>query len=97
MRNDFHGEIFFLPKALGLALKHANCMVQSFHVTQQHFILRVAVGRDALPVSLDPLSKVFERFEALAFKSGLPVLNKSPCPTFTLIVPELAKRLLEQD
>src|SRR5574337_783711 len=93
---DFKSQIFLVPKAVGASLNHSNFVVESLHKSQRHFVLRSAVSRNAIPMTLDHLSKLLVGPEPLPFERRLPVLKEPPGPTFALVAPQLTERLLEQ-
>jgi len=47
-------------------------------------------------MALDHLGELFVGFEPLPLQGGPPVIEKSPGPAFSLVVPELAEGFLEQ-
>jgi len=58
-----------------------------------NFLLAIDTGSDQVPMDLNHLGKFFLRFESCDLRGGAPVIEKtSGC----LIVPELAKGLLEE-
>jgi len=47
-------------------------------------------------MALNHLGELFVEFEPLPLQGGAPVIEKSPGPAFSLVVPELAEGFLEQ-
>ena len=76
-------------------MDHANLVVQTFYESQRHFILRLAIGGDAVPVTVDHRGELLVGLEALPLERGAPVLKEAPSPTLPLVVPQLPELLLE--
>src|SRR5215813_1380862 len=93
---NFQSQIFFVSKAVSPSLDDTNFVVQSLDKSQRHFVLRSAVSRNTLPMTLNHLGKFLKRSEPLPFECCLPVLKEAPRPPFALIAPQLAKGLFEQ-
>src|SRR4026208_1695324 len=86
---DFESQIFFVPKAIRASLDNANFVVESLNKSQRHFVLRPAVSRNAIPMTLDHLSKLLVGSKPLPFERRLPVLKETPGPTLALVAPQL--------
>src|SRR5215468_6799428 len=93
---NFQSQIFFVSKAVSPSLDDTNFVVQSLDKSQRHFVLRSAVSRNTLPMTLNHLGEFLKRSEPLPFECCLPVLKEAPRPPFALIAPQLAKGLFEQ-
>src|SRR3990172_10963219 len=89
MRNDLHGQILFIAEAIGLALDDANGVVQPLDATERDFVLGLAVGNDAVPMTFDHLRELLERLESLPLEAGTPVFEELPGPGFARVVPQL--------
>ena len=93
---DLQSKVLFVAKSVGATLKHADFIIQTFDEAERDLILRLAVGGDAIPVSLDHVSEVLVGFQALPFELRPPVLEELPGPCFAVVIPKLAKGLLQQ-
>src|SRR5262249_49413640 len=54
-----------------------------------------AVGRNAVPMTIDHLGEFLIRREPLPLETCAPVLEEAPRPAFAFIAPQLAEALLE--
>src|ERR1700694_2293830 len=79
-----------------MALDDPDLVVEPFDEAERDFVLRLAVGGDAVPMAIDHGGELLIGFQSLPFERRAPVLEEAPCPTLLLITPELAKGLLEQ-
>src|ERR1700689_354716 len=91
----FEPEVFLVAQPVSPALNHTDLVVESFDKAQRHFIFRLAVSSDTIPMGVDHLSEVLVRLQALPLKLIAPVLKEFPCPGFPVVVPKLAKGLLQ--
>src|ERR1700720_1523698 len=70
-------------------------MAASFAALQRHFVFRLAVSSDTIPMGVDHLREVLVRLQTLPLKLIAPVLEEFPRPGFPVVVPKLAKGLLQ--
>src|ERR1019366_693401 len=84
---DFKSKILFIAQTIGPTLEHTDPVVETLHKTQRHFIPRLAVSRDAVPMPLDHAGKFLVGFQTLPFERLLPVLKKAPSPSLALVAP----------
>ena len=95
-RQNLQAQVFLVSQSVGTPLQNPNLVVQSFHKAQRHFILRLAIGSDAVPVANDHQGEVLVGSQTLPLQGCSPVLHESSGPAFLLIVPQLAERFLQQ-
>src|SRR3989338_263181 len=96
MGDDLHSQVFLIAKAVRLALNDAYGVVQSLDAAQRDFVLGLAIGNDALPMTFDHGRELLEGCKPLPAQTALPVLEEASRPAFAFVVPELAEGLLEQ-
>src|SRR5487761_2409344 len=89
-------QIFLVAQSVCAALDDANLVVQTFHEPKRDLILCLAIGSDSIPMPINHLSEFLVGFETLPLQARAPVLEETPCPALTLVVPELAEGFLEQ-
>jgi hypothetical protein len=75
-RENLQSKVFFVAQSVGAALKHTDFVVQSLDEAERDFVVRFAVGGDAIPVSLDHVSEVLVGFQTLPFELRPPVLEE---------------------
>ena len=92
---DFQLEIFLVAQAVRSTLNDANFVVEAFDEAEGDFVARVAVGGDAVPVSLNHLGKRLVGLQALPTKLRLPIVKKLSRPGFGSIRPKLIERLAQ--
>src|ERR1019366_6750429 len=91
----FQAEIFLVAQAVGATLEDANLVVEAFDKAERDLVLRLAVGGDAVPMTVDHLGELLVGFEPLPFQAGAPVLEEAPRPSLALVVPELSEGFLQ--
>ena len=93
---DFQAQVFLIAEAVRASLDGAELVVESFHESERHLILFVAVGLDAVPMRSDHVGKAFVGSETLPAERITPVLEKASRPGRLLVLPKLIERLLQQ-
>src|ERR1700687_6116872 len=88
-------KLVLVPEAVGSPLNDADLGVQALDKAERHLVLRLAVGGDAVPVTLDHLGEGLVGFETLPLEGAAPVLEEPASPAFPPVVPELSEGLLE--
>src|SRR6266704_19209 len=71
-------------------------LLSNLDEAQRDFVLRFAVGGDAIPMAIDHGGELLVGLQSLPLERRAPVLEKAPRPALVLVAPELAKGLLEQ-
>jgi hypothetical protein len=89
-------KVFFVAKSVGATLKHTDFVVQSFDEAERDFVLGLAVGSDAVLVSLDHVSEIQLGFQTLPFELRSPILEELPGPRLAAVIPQLAEGFLQQ-
>ena len=64
-REHLESQVLFIANAVATTLDHADLVVQPFDKSERHLVVRLTVGRDALPVTFDQRGELFERLQAL--------------------------------
>jgi hypothetical protein len=93
---NLQSQIFFVSQPRCASLDDTDLIVQAFHEAERDFVLGFAVSGDSIPMSINHLGKFLVRFQALPSQACAPVLEESPCPCVTVVVPELIEDLFEQ-
>ena len=88
-------KVLHVPDAVRAALNHPYLIVESFHKTEGHFVIRTTVTDDTLPMALDHFGELLVRFEAAPFELLLPVLKELLGPGGILIIPKLPEGFFE--
>ncbi len=83
---------FLVAQAIRSSLDDANLVVESFDEAQRDFVLRSAIGGDAIPMTLDHLGKFLVRLQPLPSQAGTPLIEEASGP-FALVAPELSEGL----
>src|SRR5262249_1926557 len=91
----FEPQIFFVAQAVGAALDHPDLIVEPLDKAERDLVLRLAVGGDPVPVTIDHFGELLIGLEPLPLEALSPVLKETPRPALTLVTPQLAKTLLE--
>src|SRR5881397_1284531 len=94
--HDLEFEVFLVPVSVGPALEDADFVVEPLDQAEADLVLRVAVGDDPVPVSLDHGCELLVGFEPLPLQALLPALEEGAGPARGLVAPELAEGLFEQ-
>ena len=63
---DLEPQIFLVAQAVGASLDDANLVVESFDEAQRDFVLRLAVGRDTIPMTVDHCGELLVGLRAAA-------------------------------
>ena len=92
---DLQPEVFLVTQSVGSALDHPYLVVKALDEAERDLVFGLAVGGDAVPVSLDHLGKLLVRLQSLPLQARAPVVEELTCPGFTVVVPELAEGFLE--
>src|SRR5260370_19943396 len=92
---DFEPKVLFIAQPVCSSLDDADFVVEPLDEAQRDFVLRFAVGGDAIPMAIDHVGELLVGLQSLPLERRAPVLEEAPCPTLVLLPPELAKRLLE--
>src|SRR4030081_1134219 len=82
-------------RQVGATLDYTYLVVEALNETERDFVLRPAVGRNAIPMAVDHLGELLIWLEPLPLEAGAPVLEEASRPALALIAPKLAKTLLE--
>src|SRR5450759_3034118 len=93
---DLEAQVLLVAEAVRTALDDAHLVVEPLDKAECDFVLDGAVGRDAVPVTLDHLCELLVGLEALPLERLAPVLEEAPGPSLARVVPQLAERLLEE-
>ena len=92
---DLEAQVFLVAETVRTALDDAHLVVEPLDKAECDFVLDGAVGRDAVPVTLDHLREFLVGLKALPLEGLAPVLEEAPGPSRARVVPELAEGLLE--
>ena len=79
---DFEAQVLLVALALAAPLNDADLAVHALDESQGDLVLRLAVGRDAVPVPVDHLGELLVGLQALPFECGAPVLEEATRPVF---------------
>src|SRR5439155_13614814 len=77
-------------------LEDPDFVVQSLDEAERDLVVRVAVGGDPIPVSVNHRGELLVGPQALPLEGGPPVLEEAARPALAAVVPELAERLFEE-
>jgi hypothetical protein len=89
-------QVLLVAETVGAPLDDADLVVEAFHEAERNLVLGLAVRRYAVPVTLDHRRELLVGRQPLPFEGIAPVVEKPARPTFVLVAPQLAERLLEQ-
>src|ERR1700736_96487 len=92
---DLEPQVVFVAQAVGAALDHADLVVEPLDEAERDLVLQPAVGRNAVPMTIDHLGEFLIRREPLPLEACAPVLEEAPCPAFAFVAPQLAEAFLE--
>src|SRR5271165_1743332 len=95
-REDLQPEIFFIAETIGSPLDGTNLVVDALYETQRHLVLLVAIGFDAVPVGFNHPGEFLEGLQTLPAERFAPLVEETSCPPRVVVIPQLAKRFLEQ-
>jgi hypothetical protein len=73
---DFEAEVFLVSKSVGSPLDDADFVVESFDEAERDLVLRLAVGGDAIPVTLDHVGEFLVGLQALPLQAGTPLIEE---------------------
>ena len=93
---DLQSKVLLIPIAEGPPLEYTDLVVESLDESQGHLVLHVAIGLDAVPVSFDHIGELLKWSQALPPEGTPPVVEEPTSPGGSVVVPELAERLLEE-
>src|SRR5437868_4168782 len=82
-------------QSVGTALDHADLVVQSLDEPEGDLVVRMTVGGNSIPVSVNQLGKLLVRLQALPLQLSAPVLEELTSPGLSGVVPQLCERLFE--
>src|ERR1700738_136783 len=88
-------QVLFIAQPVGTTLNDPDLIVEPFDKSKRYLILRLAVGGDAVPVTVDHLGELLVRLEPLPLEAPSPVLKEAPRPALALVTPQLTEALLE--
>ena len=77
-------------------MKDTDLVVEPLDEAERDLVLGVAVGGDAVPVTIDHRGELLVGFEPLPPQRRLPVLEEAPRPSLAPVVPQLPEGFLEQ-
>src|SRR5260370_1336146 len=93
---DFEPKVLFIEQPVCSLLDDADLVVEPLDEAQRDFVLRFAVGGDAIPMTINHVGELFVGLQSLPLERCAPVFEEAPRPALVLVAPELAKGLLEQ-
>ncbi len=64
-REHFQPQVWLIPQAVGPALDDPYLIVESFHESQRHLILRLAMGHNPIPVPVYHVGELLIRCQTL--------------------------------
>lgn len=73
-------QIFFVAQPVGTSLKDPDLVVQALDETKSDLVHWLTVGGNAIPMSVDHLSKLLVRFQPLLLQARPPILEEPPRP-----------------
>src|SRR5215472_13030787 len=73
-------QIVLVAQAVSTALDHPDFVVEPLDEAERDFVLWLAIGRDAVPVTFDHGGELLVRFQPLPLQARPPVLEEAPCP-----------------
>ena len=85
-----------ISDAVGPTLDDTDFVVKPLHEAEGDLVVGMAVADDAVPVPCDHFSEVLEGLKSAPAQVCFPVVEEFPSPGRVLVVPQLAKGLLEQ-
>jgi hypothetical protein len=65
---DLQSQVLFVTQSVGATLEYTDFVVQSLDEAERDFVLGLAVGSDAIPVSFDHVSELLVGFQTLPFE-----------------------------
>ena len=94
-REHFQPQVWLIPQAVGPALDDPYLIVESFHESQRHLILRLAMGHNPIPVPVYHVGELLIRCQTLPLQGGPPVLEEFAGPGGMCVIPQLSEGFLE--
>src|ERR1019366_2216348 len=92
---DFEPQVLLVAQTVGASLDHADLVVEPLDEAERDLVLQPAVGRDAVPMTIDHLGEFLVGLEPLPLEACAPVLEEPPGPALVLVAPQLAEALFE--
>src|SRR6516162_10363975 len=81
---DFEAKVVLVAQAVGAALDHADLVVEPLDEAERDLVLQPAVGRNAVPMTIDHLGEFLIRWEPLPLEACAPILEETPRPAFAI-------------
>src|SRR4029453_18424006 len=91
----FDPKLLFVAQAVSATLDHPYFVVEPLDEAERDLILRLAVGGDPAPMSLNHRGELLVWLEPLPLEAGAPIRKEAPRPALVLVAPQLAETLLE--
>src|SRR5919198_660062 len=95
-REDFQPQVLLVAQSVRTALDDADLVVEALDEAKRDLVLGPAISGDPIPMTLDHLSELLVRLEALPLEARLPVVEETPRPAFPLVAPQLAEGFFQQ-
>src|SRR6516162_11222127 len=93
---DLEPQIVLVAQAVSTALDHPDFVVEPLDEAERDLVLRLAIRRDAVPVTVDHGGELLVGLQPLPLEAPTPVLEEAPCPALALVAPQLTEALLQQ-
>src|SRR3974377_529549 len=91
---DIGPRVTLIAQAVCSTLDHSDLVVEPLDEAERDLVLGLAVGSDAVPMTVDHGGELLLRREPLPLPARPPVLEEAACPTRALVAPPLAEPLL---
>src|SRR4029453_10692920 len=89
----FDPKLLFVAQAVSATLDHPYFVVEPLDEAERDLILRLAVGGDPAPMSINHRGELLVWLEPLPLEAGAPIFKKWPPPTPPSLYPPLGKTL----
>jgi len=86
---DFEPKVVFIAQPVCSSLDDADFVVEPLDEAQRDFVLRFAVGGDAIPMTVNHVGELFVGLQSLPLERCAPVFEEAPRPALVLVAPEL--------